>query len=180
MIAAAGVPFLKAQPVIQVKLLSPWAQPPLAQTEGSVGYDLCLPYQALIRPRSTRTFDLQIALAIPPGLYGQLASRSSLAAKGITMEGGVIDQDYQGPLKVIIRNNGRTHQNFSPLEAICQILFIKTSQPTIQEVKQLDSTKRGQGGFGSTNRDHQGPPIEVHIARVAQFRQMRPYICRPI
>ena len=47
-IAAAGVPFLKTQLVIQVKLLSPWVQPPLAQTEGSVGYDLCLPYQALI------------------------------------------------------------------------------------------------------------------------------------
>ena len=113
-VAAAGEPFLKTQLVVQVKLLSPWVQPPLMQTEGSVGYDLCLSYQSTIRPRSTRTFDLQIALAIPPGLYGQLASRSLLAAEGITVRCsrfGYQDRGEQGRLRRKNQNSERHGKN---------------------------------------------------------------------
>ena len=33
---------------------------------------------------------------------------------------------------------------------ICQVVFNKIEEPEIEEVKELDETTRGEGGFGST------------------------------
>ena len=48
-------------------------------------------------------------LAIPSGLYGQLAFRSSLALKyWLDAAGGVIGNDYRDHMQIIIANEGTT------------------------------------------------------------------------
>jgi len=45
-------------------------------------------------------------LAIPSGFYGRIAPRSSLAWKNfIDVGAGVIDEDYRGPLGVVLFNH---------------------------------------------------------------------------
>src|SRR4051812_29417071 len=90
-------------------------------------------------------------MAIPQGYYGQLHPRSSLAKKGLSVEGGVIDLDYRGPIKIILRNQGDKPYSFKCGDLpITQIILVKITTPTIQEVDSLLETTR-TGGFGSTN-----------------------------
>jgi len=47
-----------------------------------------------------------IAIGLPEGTYGRLATTSGMASKmGIAVGGGVIDADYTGEVKVILRNH---------------------------------------------------------------------------
>lgn len=50
-----------------------------------------------------------LSIAIPEGYYGRIAPRSSLAWKNhIDVGAGVIDEDYRGPLGVVLFNHGDT------------------------------------------------------------------------
>lgn len=53
-----------------------------------------------------------LAIAIPPKTYGRVAPRSGLAVKHFIDTGaGVIDEDYRGPVGVVLFNHGS--QDFS-------------------------------------------------------------------
>lgn len=49
---------------------------------------------------------LGLAFELPPGCYGRIAPRSSLAMKGVDVAGGVVDADYRGEVKAILVNHG--------------------------------------------------------------------------
>ena len=54
-----------------------------------------------------------IAIGLPKGTYGRLAARSGMASKsGIAVGGGVIEADYTGEIRVILRNHGTTDYKF--------------------------------------------------------------------
>ena len=137
---------------VLAKRLHPDAILPEHKTVLAAGYDLT-PCQAFsLNPSEQQLIDTGLALAIPEGYYGQLAPRSSLALKGLSVEGGVIDADYRGPIKIILRNQStETFQFKLGDKPVAQIIFIKIDTPEIQEVQELDSTKR-TGGFGSTDK----------------------------
>ena len=47
-----------------------------------------------------------IAIAVPSGTYGRVAPRSGLAVKHFVDTGaGVIDEDYRGPVGVVLFNH---------------------------------------------------------------------------
>jgi dUTP pyrophosphatase len=48
-----------------------------------------------------------LSIALPPGTYGRVAPRSGLAVKHfIDVGAGVVDEDYRGPLGVVLFNFG--------------------------------------------------------------------------
>ena len=50
-----------------------------------------------------------ISIAIPPGTYARIAPRSGLAWKhSIDTGAGVVDEDYRGPVNVILFNHSDT------------------------------------------------------------------------
>lgn len=74
-----------------------------------------------------------------------------MAKIGLSVEGGIIDADYRGPIKIILRNQGTEPFKFKKGDLpIVQIVLIKITTPTVQEVQDLEETQR-TGGFGSTN-----------------------------
>jgi hypothetical protein len=87
---------------LPIKRLEPNARLPERKTPQAAGYDLTPSETVHLAPGEQQLINTGIAIAIPEGYYGQLSPRSSLAKKGITVEGGVIDSDYQGPIKVIL------------------------------------------------------------------------------
>eukprot|EP00470_Lotharella_oceanica_P015715 CAMPEP_0170198924 /NCGR_PEP_ID=MMETSP0040_2-20121228/69056_1 /TAXON_ID=641309 /ORGANISM="Lotharella oceanica, Strain CCMP622" /LENGTH=77 /DNA_ID=CAMNT_0010448993 /DNA_START=500 /DNA_END=733 /DNA_ORIENTATION=+ len=68
----------------------------------------------------------------------------------IDIGAGVIDSDYRGPLKVLLFNFGNEDYQVSEGDKIAQLILEKICIAAVTEVKELDSTKRGVGGFGST------------------------------
>jgi dUTP pyrophosphatase len=66
---------------------------------------------------------------------------------------GVIDSDYQGEIKIGIRNQGQQPYNIQPGERICQLLFVPVVQASLRVVEQFsEESARGAGGFGHTGR----------------------------
>ena len=94
-----------------------------------------------------------IAVAIPSGYEGQVRPRSGLAARhGVTVLNapGTIDADYRGELQVLMVNGGSEPFQVSRGLRIAQLVIAPVAHAELVEVEDLDSTVRGEGGFGST------------------------------
>ena len=62
------------------------------------------------------------------GHYIRIASKSSLALKyGLTVEGGVVDPDCWGNVRVLLRNHSDQAQILEQGEAIAQVIMEKSS-----------------------------------------------------
>jgi len=79
-----------------------------------------------------------------------LHSRSKLATEGITVEAGLIDSDYRGPIQCVLYNHTHTQRRIQKGERICQALILPVPQVAWQTVAVLDDSARGAAGFGST------------------------------
>ena len=78
---------------------------PTRATSRSVGLDLYSPTNVLIPAHDKVLVDLVIALQIPMGYYGWIASRSGLAIHHhIHVGAGVVDPDYTGSIHVLLMN----------------------------------------------------------------------------
>ena len=87
--------------------------------------------------------------------FGAVFARSGLATKkGLRPANavGVCDIDYTGEYIVALHNDTNIPQTVEPNERIAQLVFIPYVTDTWQEVDNLDETKRGDGGFGSSGK----------------------------
>ena len=98
-----------------------------------------------------------LKIALPPGTYGRIASRSGLAVKhNIEVGAGVIDQDYQGEIKVLLRNLSDTPYTISQGDKIAQLIVSPYVNKQVAECEKIQDiygeSGRGAGGFGSTGK----------------------------
>jgi len=63
----------------------------------------------------------------------------------------VIDSDYTGEVNVVLANLGDKPYRVDKGDQIAQLIIKKTDKRELQEVIQLDDTKTGYQGFGSTD-----------------------------
>ncbi len=140
---------------LEVQLLHPDAVAPARTREGDAGHDLRAVAAEVIPPGEHRVVPTGIAIALPDGIAGLVTPRSGLAAQhGITLVNtpGLIDPNYRGEIKVILRNEGRERFTVEPGDRIAQLLLVPFSAPPIRIVSALTSTERGSAGFGSSGR----------------------------
>jgi dUTP pyrophosphatase len=130
---------------------------PAYQSALASGLDLvaAVPANApvVIAPGERAMIPTGIALALPPGLEGQVRPRSGLAARhGVTVlnSPGTVDADYRGEVQVILVNLGRNSFTVERGARVAQLIIAYTMQVTLCEVANLDETTRGAAGFGST------------------------------
>jgi dUTP pyrophosphatase len=128
---------------------------PKYATAGAAGLDLVaaieLPIELLPMKRVVVPTGLQIA--VPVGFEAQVRPRSGLAlSSGLTVlnSPGTIDSDYRGEIKIIIANLGDEVFNIIRGTRIAQLVLARVEQLTWNQVTELNATKRGVGGFGST------------------------------
>jgi dUTP pyrophosphatase len=124
-------------------------------TKGSreaAGWDLYAAQDYELRPGDTMKISTGVRVAkFPNGTFGQIASRSGLASKGICVTGGVIDRDYEGELIVILNNHSRVAYSICRGNRIAQLLFIPGhNNATDDEAEEPELKKRRAKGFGST------------------------------
>ncbi len=129
--------------------------PPMYQTPGSVGTDLCAATDGVIQPGDRQCVGTGWSIALPSGFEAQIRPRSGLAAAhGITVlnSPGTIDSDYRGELLVLLINHGKRHFKYSKGDRIAQMVIGPVRPAKFIEVERLAETSRGAGGFGSTGR----------------------------
>ena len=108
-------------------------------------------------------------MEIPEGHYGQIKSRSGLALKKrISIGAGVIDRDYRGHIKVLIRNQGNTRFYVWISDWIAQLVLIRIATPDTVQVETLESTERAEAGFGSTG----DKAVDVKVLTAEQLNKV--------
>ena len=143
---------------VQVKVVrEKGVELPKYETGGSAGMDVRANIKEPITLKSLERILIPTGLkvAIPEGYEIQVRPRSGLAIKhGITMLNtpGTVDSDYRGELKVIVVNLSNEAYTIEPNERIGQFVLNKIEQIEFIEVEELDSTERGEGGFGHTGK----------------------------
>ncbi len=141
---------------VDIQILSPLAKKPQYATAGSAGMDLCaaIEEEITLAKGEIRLIPTGIAIALPSAEHVALVyARSGLAIKhGITMANavGVIDSDYRGEIKVGVINLGADDFVICPGDRIAQLVFEPVCIAQLNEVRSLNDTDRGSGGFGST------------------------------
>ena len=140
---------------MKIKKLNERAIIPTYGTEFAAGADLysCEENEIKIAAGETRIIHTGIALEIPQGYVGLVYARSGLSTKrGLAPANkvGVIDADYRGEIMVALYNQSGIEQTVGICERVAQIVFTRYDMAEFEVVDELDSTERGEGGFGST------------------------------
>tara|TARA_R110002110_G_scaffold201091_4_gene411979 strand:+ start:8763 stop:9221 length:459 start_codon:yes stop_codon:yes gene_type:complete len=116
------------------------------------GWDLYANEDVQLWPEETKLISTGIAMSLPKGFVGLIWDRSSMGVKGIHRHAGVIDSSYRGEVKVCLHNTSGDLHKIKRGDRIAQLLIQEIPIFRIHEVEELDSTKRGSGGFGSTGK----------------------------
>lgn len=139
---------------IKFKKTHPEAQVPTKAVEDSAGYDLTAVSERIDLENRYLELDTGVAVAIPKGFVGLLFARSSLSNKDLVLSNGVgvIDPGYSGSLKFRFKNLiPNAARKYSLGDRIGQLLVVHTPELEFEEVKELEPSKRGTGGFGSSD-----------------------------
>jgi dUTP pyrophosphatase len=135
-------------------LVSPGAKLPERQHHWDAGADLfaCLEDSKTIylEPGQQQLVDTGVAVKVPYGYVGLVYNRSSQGKKGITIPHsvGVIDAEYRGTIKVLLKNTSNETYQINQWDRIAQLVIQKVEIVQFQDI--WNDTQRGTGGFGST------------------------------
>ena len=131
---------------------------PYYASAGAAAMDLhaCVDGPVEVAPRALVSIPTGVAIALPSADYVALVfARSGLGIKhGVVPSNcvGVIDSDYRGEIRVGLTNLSDVPYTVQPGDRIAQLMVTPVVRPALVQVEELDETKRGTGGFGSTGK----------------------------
>lgn len=147
---------------IEFKILDPRAVQPEYGTKDAAGVDLVaiLDKTLHIPPLKAILVGTGISInmmTVPENLMSMILPRSGKGHKEGKVLGnltGIIDEDYQGELKISVWNrNADEYITIDPGEKIAQLVFVPIIKAKFKQVEEFsESTARGSGGFGSTGK----------------------------
>lgn len=140
---------------LKIQRLNPKASIPEYATDEAGAMDLCacIDMTYTLLPNNRVAIPTGLAVEVPPTFGLFIFPRSGLALThdvDVLNAPGLIDPDYRGEIKVLLRNNGTDPFHIKPGARIAQMAIIKLPDIAITVVESLSSTRRGTGGFGST------------------------------
>lgn len=140
---------------IKIKKLNKNAKIPTRGSTFSAGYDLyaCIDKSIDIAPHTTVKIPTGLAVQPPRNCFGAIFARSGLATKeGLRPSNcvGVCDEDYTGEYIVALYNDSDERRTINPNDRIAQLVFLPYIPARFVEVEDLETTERGENGFGST------------------------------
>jgi dUTP pyrophosphatase len=142
---------------IRIRRLDPDVKLPERQHPGDAGYDLRARTDVQLAPAGGRAVvPTGLAIAIPDGHAGFVLPRSGLALRhGVTCLNtpGLIDAGYRDEISVLLVNLD-PHEPFDVHrgDRIAQLVIERVEDVEWDDVDELDDTRRGLGGWGSTGR----------------------------
>ena len=136
----------------EVKLLHDSAKAPTKGHMSDAGWDLYAFETVSIPAGTTVLVSTGISMAIPKDHVALIWDRSSMGVKGIHRHAGVVDSGYRGEVKVCLHNATKEPYHIERGDRIAQMLIQEAPNFIQHVVHELDSTNRGDGGFGSTGK----------------------------
>lgn len=139
---------------LRFKRLHQDAVTPTYATDGAACFDLTAIGRAI--HGNTATYSIGLAFEIPAGHVLLVYSRSGHGFKAdmrLANCVGVVDSDYTGEVMVKLTYDGLDAPDWPWIgDRVAQAMLVKLPSVTLEEVEELQPTKRGANGFGSTGR----------------------------
>lgn len=139
---------------VPIQLIDAGLDVPAYAYPGDAGLDLRSAADIDLQPFERALVPTGIALAIPRGYAGFVLPRSGSAIKqGLSLVNapGLIDSCYRGEIKVIVINlDPKEPLSIRRNDRIAQLVILETPVVTLAKADELEESKRGAGGFGSS------------------------------
>ena len=138
---------------VRIKKLDSRAVAPQYATEGSSGFDLVCLNDTSLPADTWRIIQTGLSFAIPEGFEMQIRSRSGSAVEHgliVLNQPGTIDSDYRGPVGIVVWNITNVSVTVEAGTRIAQGIICPIERVEFEIVEELETTERGEGGFGST------------------------------
>jgi len=137
---------------IKIKKLYENSKLPFRKHSTDAGWDLYAHSLVINDQENQYTYGTGIAVSIPEGYVGLIFPRSSVKNTDIRLSNavGVIDPGYHGEIMAVFDRTPFGWKHYAIGERCCQLIIIKTENVEWEEVEDLGSSKRGEGGYGST------------------------------
>ena len=116
------------------------------------GLDLRSKERKKVPMYGSEIFDTGVHIALPPSTAGVLISKSGLNINHDITSTGLIDEGYTGSIMVKLFNHGEEDYVVKPGDKISQLVILPILRPELELVSDLETTDRGDNGFGSTGR----------------------------
>ena len=118
-----------------------------------VGFDLTVIKKVKDFNSKSSLYDTGIKIQVDFGYYAEIVPRSSISKTGYILSNniGIIDNSYRGNLLIALTKIADDAIEIEYPFKCCQLIIRKQVYANIEEVKSLYSTKRNEGGFGSTD-----------------------------
>lgn len=138
---------------VKIKKMHANAVVPKYAKPGDAGLDLTATSEEWNDDNTMVTYGTGLAVEIPEGYVGLVFPRSSVSKTtlNLTNSVGVIDSGYRGEIMFKFRylEEGMI---YDVGDRIGQLIIMPYPQIEFEEVEDLSSTERGEGGFGSTGK----------------------------
>jgi deoxyuridine 5'-triphosphate nucleotidohydrolase len=140
------------RPILKYKRISDDAIIPTKANFSDVGYDLTITSLHSVISPITSLYKTGIKLEIPIGYYVEIVPRSSISKSGYMLANsiGIIDCSYKGELLVALAKINQDASDIAFPFRCCQLIMHKQIFPDMIEVSDIETTKRLEGGFGSS------------------------------
>lgn len=130
---------------------------PTYGTEFSAGMDIYCNNEEdiVIKKNEMKKIPTGLKVEIPEGYFGAIFPRSSTGTKLNIMLAnttGIIDSDYRGEISLFLVNIGEKDVIIKKNDRLCQMILIPYVKANLIKSDNLQESKRGEGGFGSTGK----------------------------
>lgn len=138
---------------VKIKKTHPNGKIPTYATDGSGAFDFYSAEDVQYGLTETKAINLGVAMEVPNGHVMLLFPRSSIGKNtGFRMANsvGVIDSDYRGTIHALYENVYLQADCIKQGDRIAQGIIVPIPKVEFEEVEELSTTERDEGGFGST------------------------------
>lgn len=145
------------EPVLRVQRHYEGMPLPAKSHPGDAGFDLTAMDFEPLRD-GVYSFDTGVSVQVDEGYYCEVVPRSSIIKTDFVLANsvGVIDPDYRGRIRVVLRylgqGGGEAEARALLNQRIAQLLVRRLERARVEAAEALEDTARGQGGFGSTGK----------------------------
>jgi dUTP pyrophosphatase len=137
---------------LKVQRIHEDAKLPLYQHKGDAGLDIFSAIDCVLEAGEVKPVSTGIRVAVPEGYVGLVWDKSGISLKGVHRLAGVIDSGYRGEVRVVMVNLGKEPYVIEKGMKIAQLLVQPVNEVKVVEAEELESTPRGEEGFGSTGK----------------------------
>lgn len=140
-------------------LIDQESEEPRRGTPGSAAWDLWAAKSVTVPQGETVRVPIKLRAAIPKDYWLLLLGRSSLAEKGITVLGGVIDADYRQEIQCLLSNKSTEPFRVQKGQRVCQAVLLPRLDARFTRVDTLPEPATDHAGFGSTDGNDDGTGV---------------------